>query len=103
RVLFINHVCAVTPFCDCWGFSSPSIVPDVRIFAGEDIVAVEQASIDSVRTEDFIEGSLPAPFEVRDTAGHLFQKIHGKDPYLQCEEAAGIGLGSRSYEIVEVE
>ncbi|MCX8053027.1 MAG: DUF362 domain-containing protein [Armatimonadetes bacterium] len=103
RILFINHVCSVTPFCDCWGFSSPAIVPDVGIFLSEDIVAVEQASIDSVRIENYIPGSLPPPLEIRDVPGHLFEKIHGKDPYLQVEEAAKIGLGSREYEIVEVE
>jgi len=103
RVLFINHVCTVTPFCDCWGFSSPAIVPDVGILASTDLVSVEQTSIDKVRVEDFIAGSLPHPLEVRDVPGHLLQRIHGKDPYLQCEEAARLGLGEREYEIVEIE
>lgn len=103
RVLFINHVTSVTPFCDCWGFTSPSIVPDVGILASTDIVAVEQASIDMIRTEDFIEGSLPHPLEVRDVPGHLFKKIHGKDPYLQCEEAARLGLGEQEYDIIQVD
>ncbi len=103
RVLFINHVANVTPLCDCWGFSSQAIVPDVGVFAGTDIVAVEQASIDSIKTENYIPNSLPHPFEVRDIAGHLLQKIHGKDPYLQCEESARLGLGSQEYEVVEVE
>jgi len=102
RVLFINHVTSVTPFCDCWGFSSPAIVPDVGILAGTDIVAVEQASIDMVKTEDFIQGSLPHPLYVRDVEGHLLQKIHGKDPYLQCEEAAKAGLGSQEYNLEEI-
>lgn len=103
RVLFINHVTNVTPFCDCWGFSSPSIVPDVGILASTDIVAVEQSSIDMIKTEDYIQGSLPHPLEVRDIEGHLLYKIHGKDPYLQCEEAAKLGLGSQEYELEEVE
>lgn len=103
RVLFVNHVTAVTPFCDCWGFSSPSIVPDVGILASTDIVAVEQASIDMVKVEDYIEGSLPHPLEVRDTEGHLLYRIHGKDPYLQCEEAARLGLGSQEYELTEID
>jgi uncharacterized Fe-S center protein len=103
RLLFINHVCNVTPFCDCWGFSSPPIVPDVGILAGTDIVALEQASIDMIRTEDFIPDTLPHPLEVRDVEGHLLYKLHGKDPYLQVEEAANVGLGTRVYEIVEVE
>ncbi|MHB1000148.1 MAG: DUF362 domain-containing protein [Armatimonadota bacterium] len=103
RVLFINHVTSVTPFCDCWGFSSPSIVPDIGIFASDDIVAVEQASIDSIKTEDFIGSSLPMPFHVRDVPGHLLEKIHAKDPYLQVEEAEKAGLGVSQYEIAEVE
>ena len=103
HVLHINHNTNITPFCDCWGFTSPSIVPDVGIVAGTDIVAVEQASIDMVKTEDYIEGSLPHPLVVRDVEGHLLYKIHGKDPYLQCEEAAKLGLGEQEYEVVEVD
>lgn len=103
RVLYINYVMNVTPFCDCWGFTSPAIVPDVGILASTDIVATEQASIDMVRTEDFIPGSLPPPYSVRDVEGHLLMKIHGKDPYLQVEEAEKVGLGNRKYEIEEVE
>ena len=103
RVLFINHVLSVTPFCDCWGFSSPAIVPDIGILAGTDIVAVEQASIDMVRTENYIKDSLPHPLEVRDVEGHLLYKIHGKDPSLQCEEAAKAGIGTQDYEITVVE
>lgn len=104
RVLFINQLINITPLCDCWGFSSPAIVPDVGILAGTDIVAIEQASIDQVKIENFIEGSLPHPFEIDENVdGHLFEKIHHKDPYLQVEEAARIGLGEREYELMEVE
>ena len=35
--------------------------------------------------------------------GHLFWKIWHKDPYLQVETAAEIGLGSREYGIQEIE
>ncbi len=104
RVLFVNHMTNITPVCDCWGFSSPAIVPDVGIFAGTDIVSVEQASIDSIKTENFIEGTLPHPLIVRDDIdGHLLRKIHSKDPYLQVEETAKLGLGNREYNIEEVE
>lgn len=103
RVLHINHVLNVTPFCDCWGFTSPSIVPDLGVLVSSDIVAIEQASIDMIKTEDYIPGSLPPPYSVRDVEGHLFEKIHGKDPYLQVEEAEKVGLGERKYEIITVE
>lgn len=102
-VLYINHVLNVTPFCDCWGFTSPMIVPDIGIFASTDIAAIEQASIDSIKTENYIPGSLPPPYEVRDVEGHILEKIHGKDPYLQVDEAEKVGLGERKYEIETID
>lgn len=98
RVLFINSMMNITPFCDCWGFSTPALVPDIGILASTDVVAVEQASLDLVKTEDFIASSLPESMKLGDGA-HLFEKIHGKDPYLQVACAEEIGLGSRAYDL----
>ncbi|UCC67666.1 MAG: DUF362 domain-containing protein [Armatimonadota bacterium] len=103
RVLYITVLTNITPLCDCWGFSTPSLVPDVGIVASDDIVATEQAALDSIKAENYIEGSLPAQLELAEEDGHLFWKIWGKDPYLQVETAAEIGLGSRDYQIVEIE
>jgi len=101
RTFFITALLQITPFCDCWGFTTPSIVPDVGIVAGEDIVAVETASVDLIKAEDFIEGSLPVPLK-RSGQGHLLQQIHGKDPYIQVDECQAVGLGKRAYRLVEV-
>ncbi len=102
RVLYITALLNITPLCDCWGFSTPSLVPDVGIMASTDIVAIEQAAIDSIKTKNYIEGSLPEQVKLQDGDGHLLWKVWGKDPYLQVETAAEIGLGSREYEIVEI-
>jgi len=101
-VFYITALLSITPFCDCWGFTTPSIVPDVGIVAGDDIVAVETASCDLIRAEDFIEGSLPSPLR-RSGSGHLLQQIHGKDPYIQIEECEKLDLGNREYQLAEVE
>ncbi len=102
RVLFVTALLQITPFCDCWGFTTPSIVPDIGILASDDIVAAETASCDLVKAEDFIEGSLPSPLK-RSGDGHLFQQIHGKDPYLQIEECIKLGMGQKQYELVNVD
>lgn len=102
RVLFINALMNITPYCDCWGFSTPALVPDVGIIATTDVVAVEQASLDLIRAEDFIKGSLPASKRLG-KGKHLFEQIHGKDPYLQVQCAEELGLGSRRYSLVPVE
>jgi len=101
-VLYLTALLQVTPFCDCWGFTTPSIVPDIGIVMGDDITAVETASLDLIRAEDFIEGSLPPPLK-RSGKGHLFQQIHGKDPYIQIEECTKVGLGDGKYKLAKVE
>ena len=58
-VRFINVLANVTLFCDCWGFTTPSLVPDIGIVAGSDIVAVEQASLDLIRTKTSSPAACP--------------------------------------------
>jgi len=101
RVLHVTVLLHVTPFCDCWGFTTPHIVPDIGIVASDDIVAAETAALDLIREEDFIEGSLPSPLK-RTGSGHLFQQIHGKDPYIQVEECIKAGLGDPNYRLTRV-
>lgn len=101
-VLFITALLHITPFCDCWGFTTPALVPDIGIVASDDIVAAETAALDLIKAEDFIKGSLPAPLK-RSGKGHLFQQIHGKDPYMQIEECAKLKLGKPKYKLLNVE
>jgi len=101
NLFYITALLQITPFCDCWGFTTPSIVPDIGIAAGDDILAVETASLDLIKAEDFIEGSLPPPL-ARTGGGHLFEQIHAKDPYIQIEECAKLKLGKTEYKLEEI-
>ena len=100
--IFINLLMNVTIFCDCWGMTTASLVPDIGILAGRDIVAIEQATLDMIRTEDLIAGALPPQWELG-TEGHLFERVHGKDPHAVIEFLEELGLGSRKYKVQEVE
>jgi len=102
HVLFINVLMNITPYCDCWGFSTPALVPDVGIVGSTDVVAIEQASLDLIKFENFLPSALPEWMTLGED-GHLFERIHGKDPYLQVACSAEIGLGSREYKLEEVE
>lgn len=101
--VFINLATNITPLCDCLGFTTPSLVPDIGIFASKDIVAVDKATLDSIDYKNLIPGSVPAWLVMRELDGHLFKKIHGKDPYIQVYACERRGLGSSKYEIEEVE
>jgi hypothetical protein len=101
RVLYITVLLQITPFCDCWGFTTPAMVPDVGIITSDNIVAAETAALDLIKAEDFIKGSLPSPLKLSGT-GHLFQRLHGKDPYMQIDECVKLRLGSRQYKLSQV-
>ena len=99
--LFINFLTNITVYCDCWGMTTPALVPDIGILAGQDILAIEQASLDMIRTEDLIPGTLPKGVELREK-GHLFERIHGKDPFVVLEYLEALKQGSRKYKLSEV-
>jgi uncharacterized protein len=99
--LYITTLMNITVFCDCWGMTTPTLVPDIGILAGRDIVAMEQASLDMVHTEDLIPGSLPTGWELH-KGQHLFERIHGKDPFIVIEQLREMGWGNREYTLREV-
>jgi uncharacterized Fe-S center protein len=101
RRVFINLLANITVFCDCWGMTTPNLVPDIGILAGRDIVAIEQATLDLIKTESLIPGSLPPGWELGDH-GHLFERIHGKDPFAVIEYLAEFGQGTRAYTLREI-
>ncbi|NQT88567.1 4Fe-4S ferredoxin, partial [bacterium] len=101
RVLHINLLTNITMVCDCWGFSSPSMVPDIGVMASHDMVAVERASVDAIKVENFIPGSLIGNTKLGE-GKHLLEKVHGKDPYVQIDALERHGVGTSNYKIVEV-
>ncbi len=101
-VVYINVLLNITIFCDCWGMSSPSLVPDIGILAGRDLVAIEQASLDLIRSEALIPGALPPDWPLGGQ-GHLFERVHRKDPYVVLEHLAELGWGGKEYTLREIE
>ena len=101
RTLFINMLLDITLFCDCWGMTTPQLVPNIGILAGRDIVAVEQATLDLIKTKDLIPGALPDGWKMR-AGKHLFEKVHRKDPYLLVADLEDLGCGHRTYKMTEV-
>jgi uncharacterized Fe-S center protein len=101
-LLFINFLTNITIFCDCWGMSTASLVPDIGILASDDIVAIETASLDMIKAENLLESGLPKGRELVEDGKHLFEKIHGKDPYLMVNYLEKYYGGSSRYQIEEI-
>ncbi|HNS37570.1 MAG TPA: DUF362 domain-containing protein [Anaerolineaceae bacterium] len=94
----------MTPVCDCFGFTSLPILPDAGIFGSDDIVAIDQAVLDMTAKTPLLEQNIPTSMEVAHHEGHPFAWLHGpyKDPYKVLEYGEALGLGSRTYELVDV-
>ncbi len=102
NLLFINFLTNITMYCDCWGFSSPSLVPDIGILASDDIAAIETASLNMIKTENLLQNGLPKNRSTLGEGRHLFEKIHAKDPYVMINFLQEYYDCTREYEIDEV-
>lgn len=101
NVFHINVLSDITLWCDCWGLTTPDLVPDIGIMASRDIVAIDHASLDAIKVENLIPGSLTPPYQLGE-GNHLFEKLHGKDPFSQVVALERLGAGSSTYQITEV-
>jgi uncharacterized Fe-S center protein len=102
RRLFINVLTNITIFCDCWGMSCPPLHPDVGVLAGRNIVAVETASLDRIKASRLIEEGVPKNWKMARRTGHLFERLHGKDPWTQVRKMDELGYGPGDYKLVRV-
>jgi len=98
---FINVLTQITALCDCWGMTTPALVPDIGIMMSDDIVAVERASIDQIKVERLIPEGIPQGMKL-EGEGHLFERLHGKNPYVQLDKLQEAGLGTQEYELTIV-
>ena len=103
---FINVALDITEYCDCWGFTTGNILPDLGILGSTDIVAIDKATLDLLRDKPLIKENVSRSLEVNDDPDlHPFARIHGpwKDPYLQIYYGEKYALGSSEYELIEVD
>ncbi|RLG99908.1 hypothetical protein DRO38_07190, partial [Candidatus Bathyarchaeota archaeon] len=102
---FINIGLDITEYCDCWGFTTGNILPDIGILGSKDILAIDKATLDLLKDKPLIEENVSMSLEINnDPRLHPFARIHGpwKDPYLQIYYGKKYGLGNPDYELVEV-
>ena len=103
KILYVNFLTEIQPECDCMPSADVPMVQDVGILVGDDIVAVEQASLDLILKEKPLPSSAAEGiFGDGVSSGDVFKAVLGKNYEFQFEEAERLGLGSRRYEMVEL-
>lgn len=101
KALFINFITDVSPACDCYPYNDAPIIRDIGIVASDDPVAIDQASVDLVNNEQALPGTCmnSAMGQGEDKFKAVYPAV---DWSIQLDYAEKIGIGSRSYKIIEV-
>ncbi len=94
RIVYIDVMNNMSVDCDCDGNPARPELKDMGIMASTDPVAVDQACLDMVFGHTAAEGDNEQP---------LIERINRQHGTYITEYAERIGLGSKSYKLVEIE
>jgi hypothetical protein len=102
KIGYVNFITDVHPVCDCYGTKKEPIVPDIGVVASLDPVAIDQASYDLVNeAPPARSGKLSDSYSV---GGDKFMDLHPDvDSTIQLRHAEELGMGTRDYELIELE
>ena len=91
NLVCINVMKNMSVDCDCCAVAEDPCMADIGILASTDPVAIDQACIDLVYAST--DPGKP----------HLLERIESRNGVHTIEAAAALGIGSREYELIEVE
>ena len=92
QAVYVNVMKNMSVDCDCCAVAEDPCMADIGILVSTDPVAIDQACLDLVYAATDDPGQ-----------GHLLERIESRNGVHTIEAAAALGIGSREYELVEVE
>ena len=90
QIVYINVMCNMSVDCDCCSVAKDPCMKDIGVLASLDPVAIDQACIDLVYSSDDLGKK------------DLIERIESRNGIHTIECAEELGIGSRSYELVEI-
>jgi uncharacterized protein len=106
KVGYINMALDISPWCDCVNFSDRPIVPNLGLFASWDPVAIDSACLQKAKESAGMPDSIAMAKGVMDPGMPKFTacgSFLGVSEEIQPNVGQKIGLGVRSFELIEVE
>lgn len=91
NIVYINVMCNMSVDCDCCAIAEDPCMKDIGILASLDPVAIDQACIDLV-------------YHSNDSGkDHLIERIERKEGIHTIEAASDLQIGSRVYELINID
>lgn len=91
NIAYINVMCNMSVDCDCCATAEDPCIKDIGILASLDPVAIDQACIDLV-------------YQSNDPGkDHLIERITSRNGIHTIEAASDLGVGTREYELIEID
>lgn len=91
NMVFINVLCNMSVDCDCCAVAEDPCLKDIGILASLDPVAIDEASIDMVRKSD------------DPGMEHFMERVNSRNGLHTIDEAEKLGIGSKEYELVDID
>ncbi len=101
KVFYINFLLDIQPECDCMAMSDTPVVQDQGILLGDDIVAIDKASLDLIAKAQPLPQSKAEGMKVEE-GSDVLSMINRKNAKIQIEAAEKMGLGKSDYKLIEV-
>ncbi len=92
KIVYVNVMKNMSVDCDCCAVAEDPCMADIGILVSTDPVAIDQACLDLVYAAKEDPGQ-----------AHLLERIESRNGVHTIEAAAALGIGSREYELVEIE
>jgi uncharacterized Fe-S center protein len=102
KVVYINFLFQIQPECDCMPVADVPVIQDQGIMISDDIVAIEQASLDMLRAAPALPQSASEEAGIKPGDDVLF-KLNPRPMQMQIDEAERLGLGTKKYELISIE
>lgn len=91
NIVYINVMCNMSVDCDCCRVAEDPCMKDIGILSSLDPVALDQACIDLIyQSED-------------ERKNHLIERIESQNGIHTIEVANELGIGSRDYELINID
>ena len=91
KIAYVNMVCNLSVDCDCCSVAEDPCMADIGILSSTDPVALDQACMDLIyRSDD------PG-------REHFLERVESRRGTHTIDAAAGLGFGSKEYELINVD